>query len=239
MIYSLLLPLFCGLLNASSFDRINENNDHQIWSEEILERDLSEAWSYRLRALQYVGADYQRLYSHQYEMMVFYDLTKVFPSFLKSVTLGPGYYASEQIQSNTRGIRQWVWYNRLLVENSNTISIMDWGFSQRNRVEYHIYMRPNFEDHGVYRCRILITPPFFFTPLKIKPYISNEWFFRKDTLDDDNTFGRVGGWYQNRLRFGFTFVPYTLYWQWRILKQPPDRTPLWNNTYQIGFQINL
>lgn len=212
-----------------------------MWSEEIVEREMGNGWSYRARGVQYIGADYQRLFNHQYEGMFYYDLIKSFPSasFVKSIRLGPGYNVTEHIQSNTLGVRQWVWFNRLLVENINTLSILNWEVSQRSRIEYHLYMRPHYEDHGVYRCRLQFNAPWEFTCLKIKPFLSNEWFFRKDTFDDDNSVGMVGGWYQNRLRVGITVEPYAFYWQWRILKQPPGSLRVWNNTYQIGFQVYL
>lgn len=241
MIFLYVLTLILGFLEASSTDRINQNNDRQIWSEEIFERDISGGWSYRARSVQNIGADYQRLFNHQYEGVLYCDLNKSYPSasFVKSMKLGAGYNATEHIQSNTLGVRQWVWFNRLLAENINTVSFFDWEISQRSRVEYHIYMRPYYEDHGVYRCRIQFNPPWEFTRFKIKPFLSNEWFFRRDTFDDDNGVGIVGGWYQNRLRLGIIFNPFSFYWQWRILKQPKGISPPWYNTYQLGVQIYL
>src|SRR5262249_17395041 len=153
--------------------------------------------------------DYQRFYNHHYEALIYYELTTPFPvpecSLLKSVVLGPGYSIGEQIQGNLLHVRQWVCVHRLLLENTQLFSWRKWELTQRNRLEYHIYSRSGFEDYFLYRCRIQITPPWTFTSWKVQPYLSNEWFFRKKTLDEDNNFGMVGGWYSNRLRVGATF----------------------------------
>lgn len=249
-IVAVILAASLAAEDDSSLNKKNANNDHGFWLEQNMTKEFRSNWMITLRSGQRWEDDYRKFYYQEYEVDVEYDVTKFFcqcsSKFFKKLTMGPGYNATRQIQKNTEDEFHWVWINRSLLQANLTLSVYDWQIEQRLRGEYRQYTKSHYKDFGLCRYRLVARTPWKWTCLNIRPYLSNEWFFRENTYqEEDNPDGLVGGWYENRFRVGTTFDVYqdwvstALYWQWRTIKQKPDVHPRWFNSYQIGLAINL
>lgn len=226
----------------SDLDRLNANNDHGFWLENNFQKSFSD-WLIKLHLEERWGIQSRKLWYEEYELFLQYDITKWLgkrtPSFLKKITFGPCYNLTKQIEKDTQEVFRTVWVNKPFVETNINCVFWDWKVNQRARFEHLHYCKPHYNDHNTVRYRLAVYTPWKWTYWKFNPYLSNEWFFRKNTVSLENPTGLVGGWFQNRFRVGVAFdlfekVSTALYWQWRIDKKKPEIRPRWFNVYAIG-----
>lgn len=250
IIQILLLTFFVFSSSLSAISRtlehLNENHDHGFWFEQNINIQLPDHWFLELHANQYWGADYQLLWNHRYQAIFQYDLTPLLhlPPLIKSISIGPGYAAVEELHHNTREIYHWVWLNISIVEGNINLETQGWRIRNRLRGDYVTYTKKQYITHALFRYRLTIYTPWRFTQWNINPYLSNEWFFRRTVPSQTNHAGLQGGWYLNHFRVGLAAdlcanLSTALYWQWRAVKHRPGTHPRWFNTYQIGLIFNL
>lgn len=239
--------LWASSLQGSILSELNANNDHGIWFNEIANVKLKHDWSINLKMEQRLGSNYRKFWNYQYEAVFQYDLLHLLPCNclnLTTLSIGPGYNGTQQLQKNTQSVYHWVWINRPIIQAFVSFDLYKWSIRQRLYGEYYAYTKKHYKDYGLYRHRLAIYAPWKFTCLKINPFISNEWFFRNNSYSSSNTSGLVGTYYENRFRFGFesSFTDnfgIALGWQWRATKQKPGTHPGWFNTYQYLINFNL
>lgn len=228
----------------SALKKLNQNHDHGLWLDQFMHFKLPSNWFLIFHGVQRWGADYELLYNYQNELVLQYDLKKYWnlSSPIKRLSLGPGYNLTNSLRKNTKGIYHWVWVNKPIFETYFDFTTCKWQIQNRIRIEYHDFTRKNYLNFILYRYRLSFFTPWKWTSLKINPFFSNEWLFRKNSFNSAKSSGLVGGWYHNRVRIGVAMVLIKkraksfLYWQWRIVKHKPNQ---WKNTYQIGWIINL
>ena len=237
-----------ALLEAAAPASLNANNDHQFWFEQSLAKDLPCEWSMTLVTKQRWGADYRILFYQEYECILQRDITRLFSlrpnSVFKSFSMGPVIHFNQTIQSNTLGNVQRVWVNRTILEANAIMQVDATKVQQRLRGEYLYYLKAHFKNFARLRYRVRIDSPWTWTRYNINPFISNEWFFRNNTYRTCNPTGLVGGYYENRLRFGLSAeivknMSTEFFWQWRRNKQNPGSSPRWDNIYIIGVSIGI
>lgn len=234
---------------AEETSSLNSNNDHGVWLVEELKDTLSGDLSAVLHLEQRFGADYRLFWYHQCELLFFYSLTDAInkgckDSFLKSFSLAAGCAQIERFQKNTRGIYQWVGTTRPEIQADLGMEWEKWVLTQRLRGEYSQYNSSHYKSHGTFRYRVQLNAPWKWTCLKITPFISSEFFFRAYTWSKSNPHGLVGGFHEDRLRFGFTskikdHIIFDAWWQWRLTKQTPETSPGWFNNYAWGTRLLL
>lgn len=237
------------LAAADIYERINANNDRQFWIEQNFDKNFSNGYMLRLYFEQRWGSNYRIPFFNKAEIVFQYDLLKklkLSPSNpIKNFFLGPGYHRTLAFGRNQRDQFHWRGINRFLIQSNLLASWKNWDLDNRNRLEYHQNTRPHYENFTAFRCRVQIATPWRWTTIKIRPFFSNEWFFREDTFKVTTRRGLVGNWYENRLRVGVMtdlykgiFVP-IFYWQWILRKTPPQTRPDWNNNYVFGVALNF
>lgn len=242
----LLLAIFSSHLlvaTNSVLEQLDANNDHGFWLENNFDTKLASDWDFRFHTEFRWGSDYRKFYYQEYTLIFQNDLRRVLcipkESALKKISIGPGLNTSYQLQKNTLGHFRWVYVVKPNIEANLDFEMNKWQIKQRMRGEFHFYCRSHYENYNLYRHRLTIYVPYKFTSWKVNPYLSNEWFFRKNTLHGSS--GIVGGYYQNRFRVGADMQPFSekvthsLYWQWRLSKHRPGTHPRWFNNYMIGF----
>lgn len=228
--------------NDSILEKLNSNNDHGFWLENNFDTKLAPDWDFRfLNAFRW-GSDYRKFYHQEYGFIFQNQLKKCLcipeESAITKISIGPGFISAYQLQKNTLGHFRWVYVARPLIEANVDLKITKWQCKQRMRVEFHFYGRSHYENFNVYRHRLVVYTPWKFTSWNINPYLSNELFFRKNTVHGSS--GVVGGYYQNRFRIGIEMHPcseklsHALFWQWRLEKHRPGTHPRWFNNYMIG-----
>lgn len=229
--------------------KLNSNNDHGYWLEENIDKKFNKEWVGKFHTEHRWGSNYSQLYHQEYELNFQYNLKEIFRclprNLIESFTIGPAYNLTRALQKNTEEIYHWVWIKRSVAEMRLSSSIWGWSIKQRIRGEYYDYTKKHYEDHGLLRYRLEFYTPWKFGSYKINPYLSNEWFFRRNSYHSTtNPNGLVGGWYENRFRIGlaldlFKHLSNSIYWQWLIRKQKPGTNPRWFNNYQFGLVTNL
>lgn len=244
---AILLTCHCSASNEEILNHLNANNDHGFWLEQSTEKKLSDYWSLRFDAELRWGSDYRKLWYQTYRPIIYLNIAKLFGiktnSFFESLNVGVGYEANYLIAKDTTGKFNWVYINKPLAECNLVLSWGGWKIKQRMKEEWHRYTKHHYLDHTLYRHRLAFFTPWKFTSWKINPYVSNEWFFRKDTFCKKTSKGLVGGWYQNRFRAGVLSelikdrLSVFLFWQWVADKKPPGTRPRWFNYYHYGLDM--
>lgn len=116
---------------------------------------------------------------------------------------------------------------------------------QRLRGEYQDFVRKHYTNYALFRYRLIVNSPWKLTCWNISPYLSNEFFIRKNTFNGGAQKGIVGGLYSNRFRIGLNAdlivnkLSTALYWQLRFTKHRPGTHPRWFRTYQVGLVLNI
>lgn len=237
--------------SSSKLDKLNANNDLGFWLEENLKGQLSDRWNATFFIQQRWGAKCQIFWYHFYLLYFQYDLTKCFKNGLPScsnisitkLSIGPGIGEYIVHRKNTRDKYKWVSVLRPILEANFALVWDRWEFTQRLRVEYQSHNSSHYKNFANVRYRVEILTPWKFTSHKIRPYISNELFFRNNTYRKSHPSGLVGLYYENRFKLGFVadssneIFSSQIYWQWRTLRQRPGTHPEWFNTYQFGLAL--
>lgn len=249
LLFAVLLFPEMIIAESSTLKNLNANNDHGFWLENNLDTKIAKEWNLRFHNELRWGSHYRKFWYQEYLFVFQNDLKNYFnlssKSAISKISLGPGFNATYQLHKNERGHFRWVLILKPLIEAQFDVTYCDWQFRQRIRGEFLFYCRGQYENHNIYRHRLVIQTPYKWTSWKINPFISNEWFFRKNTWHHSSGSGLVGGYYQNRLRFGVDLAPFhekvnhTLYWQWRAEKQAPGSHPSWSSTYVVGLGTTI
>lgn len=217
---------------------INSNNDTGVWTEEHIRATLPSNWIFFFSARQDFANHAKTFCNYQQEIIFHKDFTEKFTA-LKQALLGVGCNETKRLQ-NADGKFRWISYTRPLIQSITIVPFFKWDIFNRVRLEYEVSHSRHFHSHAVFRYQVRISPPWFWTKLRINPYIFNEWFFRKNTYNQTTDKGLVGPWFQNRFRLGVNMtliekkLDSGLYLQWRAQKQRPQIKPRWFNNYQLG-----
>lgn len=244
---SLTLPLFA---QNDILDALNANNDHGFWWENRIEKKLSKNWFFTFNANYRWGSYYRKLWYQEYIPIFHYDFTPLIhfrkPTIFTKFTFGPGYDQTYELRKNTEGVYHHIFVNKPLLEGNLFLTVQRWRLNQRMRPEYHYHCRSHYKNYLQYRHRLEVFTPWKFTKININPYLSNEWFFRKNSYSSTNhPKGHVGGYYQNRFRvclrseLSQDLMFMDLFWQWRADRKPPNTDPCWFNTYAYGLFLKL
>lgn len=248
-----IIPLQITFAESYLESKLNSNNDHGLWLIQEIEKDIGNDFSMLLQFEQRWGSDYRLFWYHEYELILYYDATECIKkcfnlkkeSIFNNFSIGYGCADIQQLRRNTRGVFHWVDTTRPLCELDLILSWKGWDFGQRIRGQYNKFNASHYRSHGTFRYRMQLQPPWEWTCFKIQPFISNEIFVRVNTWSKSNTTGVVGGLHEDRLRIGFNStlikdrLGFQAWWQWRALKQNPETSPRWFNTYAYGLRVDL
>jgi hypothetical protein len=223
--------------------RFNQNNDHGLWFEQNIFVELPSNFLFQWRSVQRFGGDYRVFWYHDYSAILTYKLSKLFaPSDLfTNFLMGPGYNGTFRLQRDTRRRERWVYIHRPLLEVHLFMSWKDWTLTQRLRSELHFFAQKihfRHHDHALIRYRVALNAPWKWTPIKIQPFVSNEFFFR------DQNEALVGGYHQNRFRVGLDSqmikeLSLGVFWQWLSDKRQPEGRTKWIHQYHYGLVLTL
>lgn len=241
----LIILLFPCLL----YSLLNGKNDHGIWLEQNINIKLPNKYALQLTGRERWGNDYKTYYNTELEVDLLYNLTSYLDlspkSSLTNVSLGFGYCHVDILRINTKGHLKWARQNRPLALLILTSNFGDWIVRQRFQLQYDQFITKYNISTGVFRYVLLIRTPWKLTPLKLNPFVYNEWFFRINSAHKSRPGGVVGGWCENRLRFGLSYdicpdhIIADLWWQLRSLKQRPGMHPSYINAYMWGLGLNF
>ncbi|MCB1113765.1 MAG: DUF2490 domain-containing protein [Chlamydiia bacterium] len=208
--------LFLLALVVPLFGRINDNGDTGLWLEESFQHEFIE-FNFQQRWTD----NFNLFYYQRYEGIVSY---RPVPPW----EFGLGYAFNISLLEE-----KWVTGQDYFAQATLKLPLWDGNLEQRARITYIV---PNFKEHkrhATERYRVRYFSPWFLTRCCVNPWISNEFFFRKDTRNEPR--GQVGGLFENRFRVGFRAnflkkVSYDLYFQWLGLK----RRDRWDFVYDLG-----
>lgn len=225
--------------------KLNENNDHGVWLEQNLNVQFNKDWLFYFHTEERWGDNYKRFWFFEHWSILQYDITKYIQrlfclspdSIFKSLSIGPGFAQSWELQKNTNNLYHWAMANRPEIVSFLKMEWRDWSLTQRLVGEYKRYITKHYRSHALCRYRLWINSPWNFTSIKLNPFLANEFFFRKKKSNQSVFF------YENRMRVGFNtnlirHMTAIGWWQWRTIKQLPGNKPLWKFTYQLGLTVN-
>jgi hypothetical protein len=253
------LPLSLDAISLTQLEKIDRNRDHGFWLDENFRTCLPYGFVANVNFEQRWGANYNVLWYHSYELLLDYDLSGWFSgwancgcddSFIQYISLTPGFRQEERIRLNTRNKFHWTGVSIPLLDLNVVMNFREWTIAHRFRGEWNEFNRKRYTKYGDFRYRLELYAPWTFTCVCLRPYVSNEWFIRgNDTLRSSNSSssrrGLYGSWYENRLRAGFTAnlwcdsLTGAIYWQYRQLRDDPNFTRHWYDTYQWGLSLDF
>lgn len=253
MIFDMKIPAFFALfflffaIPFELLSQLNANHDRGFWLIQSFNHNFRKEWFSRLRFEQRWGDDYKKLHFQRYGAFLFYDfkprLEKKGYFFSSRLLVGPGCNFTRVLLHHNNRLR-WNWRTEPLVE-AFFLSSTKWKIGVRLRGEYiyHVNHSLQHRNHALGRFRLEIFSPWKLTQFKINPYLSNEWFYRKQTYSKNNPQGLVGGWFQNRFRAGVLFniiekLTTGFFWQWVTIKNRPG-PPRVINHYQYLLEFDL
>lgn len=190
-----LLLLIPALLAAE----LNSDGDVQLWVTAQFEKG-----PIVLTTQMRIGDDISRLWLYYGQLQWRFDLgSKV--SFL------PGYRETERLFSKSGGGFFWASLHEPMADLTRSFCYRGWDLSARFRTFYRYAEAGDLRQHAIFRFRGVAKAPWVYTPYKLRPLISQEFFFRKNQ-----------GLYENRLAAGvekkvsdsFSFVA-DYQWVWR------------------------
>lgn len=236
-------------LHSASLSKLNANHDFAIWLEQNIFYQFKKNWIFHTQFQERWGAHATRFNFQLYGAGIYYDASAWIPEKIRPIfsriAFGPGCYHYRLIIQRLDTF-PWVWVRSPNCDLFTESFFRKWRIIQRFRFEYLNHLKNPFQhdNHLVRRYRLEVFSPWQLTSFKLRPYIWNEWFYRKNTFSKENPHGRVGNWYQVRFQVGLEFPLFkkfiaALFWQWLFIKQRPTDNPHWKTLYQCGLRIDL
>lgn len=267
------LVVTSSALSAHSLKELNDiniNGDTGIWLYEQVDSKIPDTnFAIFFDFEQRFGSHFKVLWYHGYELGISYSLTeklkeKLCTTDCDRIKITNFSIAFAYLQYNLIARTwdrpdvnfRWASFGSPRFDFNLSLSVSDWGISQRFRIEYDRNMHhQHVKSYGIFRYRIGLTAPWKWTCWNISPFVNNEFFFRNNTLGKTTVtngitvaYGNVGGYYENRFRLGFVMdipvwckekVNTAIFWQWRPVKKSPGAfTYKWAKTNQIGVNLD-